>query len=70
VAGIDGLTVFVDPVTKLVNMTSVQNLTLTNWAGKPNDYNPATKTFRISMRWNPTGNTREYEIVLKYKGPR
>lgn len=70
VAGIDGLRVTVDPATNLVTMSSSGNATLTNWAGKVNKYDPATRTFYLAFRWNPTGNTREYEIVLKYKGPR
>lgn len=70
IGGIDNLRLTVDPVTNLVTVTSLGNATLTNWAGKINDYNPATKTFRLAFRWNPAGSTREYEIVLKYKGPR
>lgn len=70
VAGIDGLKAAVDAATNLVTMSSAGNATLTNWAGHVNDYNPATKTFRLAFRWNPTSTTREYEIVLKYKGPR
>jgi hypothetical protein len=70
VAGIDGLNATVDPSTNLVTMQSPSNATLTNWAGHINDYDPATKTFRLAFRWNPTSTVREYEIVLKYAGPR
>jgi len=70
VAGIDGLKATVDPSTNLVTMTSAANATLTNWAGKPNDYNAGTKTMRLGFRWNPTANVREYEVVLKFKAPR
>ncbi|MBS1742160.1 MAG: DUF1735 domain-containing protein [Bacteroidetes bacterium] len=70
VAGINGLKVLVDGATNAVTMSSQQNATLTNWAGHPNDYDPATKTFRLAFIWNPATTTREYEIVLKYVGPR
>lgn len=70
VAGIDGLTFTVDPATNLVTARSSGNTSLTNWAGKVNRYDPATKTFYLAFRWNPTANVREYEVVLKYKGPR
>lgn len=70
VAGIDGLRVTVDPATNLVTVSSAQNPTLTNWAGKVNRYDPATRTFYLAFRWNPASTTREYEIVLRYKGPR
>jgi hypothetical protein len=35
-----------------------------------NKYDPATKTFHLSWRWNPTANVREYDVILKYKRPR
>jgi hypothetical protein len=75
VAGIDGLKITVDPATNLVTMSSTLNTTLANWAGSTpginyNRYDPATKTFYLAFKWNPTSNVREYEIVLKYKGPR
>lgn len=70
VAGIDGLTMTVNPATNLVNFAASGNATLTNWAGKNNDYNPATKTIRMAIRWNPTANVREYEATFKFKGPR
>ncbi|MBK9485441.1 MAG: hypothetical protein IPO01_09570 [Chitinophagaceae bacterium] len=70
VAGIDGTSATVDPSTNLVTMACTGNATLTNWAGKTNNYVPSTKTFNLAFRWNPTGAVREYELVLKYKGPR
>ena len=70
VAGINNLRATVDPATNLVTMQALGNATLSNWAGKENRYDPATKTFYLAFRWNPTSNTREYEIVLKYKSPR
>ena len=70
VAGIDGITLTIDPVTYLVTAAASGNATFANWAGFTNSYNPATKTFTLAWRWNPTGNTREYQIVLKYKGAR
>jgi len=70
VAGIDGLRITIDPVTNLTTITSQSNGTLANWAGHENRYDPATKTFYLAFRWNPTSTVREYEIVLKYKGKR
>ncbi len=70
VAGINGLSIAIDPVTNLVTMTSAANATLTNWAGHENKYDPLTQTFYLAFRWNPATNVREYEIVLKYKGPK
>ncbi len=70
VAGIDGLRVAVDQATNAITLTSSGNPTLANFPGKINDYNPTTRTFRMAMRWNPTANVREYELIFKYKGPR
>ncbi|MGB8193426.1 MAG: DUF1735 domain-containing protein [Chitinophagaceae bacterium] len=70
VGGINNLRATIDPVTNAVTMQALGNLTLTNWAGKDNRYDPATKTFYLAFRWNPTGAVREYQIVLQYKGPR
>lgn len=70
VGGIDGLTATVDPVTNTITMASAGNATLANWAGKPNNYNPANKTFTSNFAWNPVTTPREYSVVLKYKGPR
>ena len=70
VAGIDNLRMTVDPATNLVTMFSLGNATLANWEDKENRYDPATKTFYLNFRWNPTSNRREYSVILKYKGPR
>ncbi len=70
VAGIDGFRITVDPVTNLVSESSSVNLTLTKWAGHTNSYSPGTKTFTMAWTWNPVTTTREYEVVMKYKGPR
>lgn len=70
VAGIDGLKLTVDPVTNFVTVTSAANLTLANWSGKRNQYDPATKTFFLGFKWNPNTNVREYEVVFKYKRSR
>ena len=75
VAGIDGVTITVNETTNAVTVSSAGNATLANWSGSTpgityNRYDPATKTFYLAFRWNPTANVREYEIVLRYKGPR
>jgi hypothetical protein len=62
------------------------NTTLGNFAGFPNPfvppgtgpfgppaankYDPASKTFHVAFRWNPTSTLREYDVVFKYKKPR
>ncbi len=70
VAGIDGIRVVVDPVTNLTTASSSGNATFGNWAGQPNNYNPATKTFNLNFRWNPTSTTREYSVVLRFRRAR
>jgi hypothetical protein len=70
VGGINNLRLSVDPATNLVTMFALGAPTLTNWAGHENRYDPATRTFYLAFRWNPTSTTREYEMVIKYKGPR
>jgi hypothetical protein len=70
VAGVDGIKLTVDPATNLVTVTCSGNATLANWEGKENRYDPATKTFYLNFRWNPTSNRREYSVVLKYKKAR
>jgi len=70
VGGINNLRLTVDPATNLVTMFALGNATLANWEGKENRYDPATKTFYLNFRWNPTANRREYSMVIKYKGPR
>jgi hypothetical protein len=70
VAGIDGISITVDPSTNLVSSVSAGNPTFANFPGYAAKYIPSTKTFDLNWRWNPTANTRDYQIVLKYKGPR
>jgi hypothetical protein len=75
IAGINNLRSTVDPATNLVTMAALGNATLHNWtgftAGPWNVYDPATRTFRVAMTWVSTAPAyREYQIVLKYKGPR
>src|SRR4030095_810333 len=70
-AGIDNLRATVDPATNLVTMFALGNATLANWAGHINKYDPATKTFYLAFKWTSTAPAyREYEVVIKYKGPR
>lgn len=70
VGGINNLRATIDPATNLVTMAALGNPTLVNWAGKENRYDPATKTLYLAFNWNPATTPREYEIELKYKGPR
>jgi len=70
VGGVDPITLSIDPVTNLVTSSSGANASFGNWAGKENKYDPATKTFTLNFRWNPTSTTREYSVVFKYSGSR
>lgn len=70
VGGIANLRLTVDPATNLVTVFALGNATLANWAGQVNKYDPATKTFTLGFKWNPTSTVREYQMVIKYKGPR
>ena len=66
VGGVDPVTLTIDPVTNLVTAASGANASFGNWAGKENKYDPATKTFTLNWRWNPTSTTREYSVVFQY----
>ena len=70
IGGIDNLQATVDPATNLVTMKALGNATLSNWAGKENKYDPATKTYYLGYIWNPAAATRTYEVILKYKKAR
>jgi len=70
ISGIDPLSICVDPATNTVTTTSAQNGTLANWSGHVNRYDPATRTFYLAWRWNPSSTVRELELVLTYKEPR
>jgi hypothetical protein len=70
VAGVDGIRVTIDPATNLTTAVSAGNATFGNWAGKPNNYVPATKTFNLAFRWNPTSTTREYEVSMRFRRSR
>ncbi|MBK8521693.1 MAG: hypothetical protein IPL54_12800 [Chitinophagaceae bacterium] len=70
VAGIDGVRITVDPATNLVSSMCLGNATFANFPGYTCKYIPATKTFDLNWRWNPTATTRDYQVVYKYKGPR
>jgi len=70
IGGIDGLRISVNRTTNLVTWSCSGNATLTNWAGKANNYVAATRTFNLNFRWNPATTPREYEVVLKYKSKR
>jgi len=74
VAGIDGLRLKIDPATNQVTMSATGNNTLRNIAGKPNDYDPITRTFRLNFEWWTAGTvtppTREITMNLKYVGKR
>lgn len=74
VGGVDNFRLYVDPVTFKTTMTALGNATLKNSPGKPNYYDPATKTFYLNFEWGggsaPGGNGRDMSVVLKYVGKR
>lgn len=70
VGGVAPVYITIDPATNAVTMSSGTSATLANWTAHENKYDPATKTFYVSFRWNPTSTTREYWAVLKFKRPR
>lgn len=74
VAGIDGtyITVGTTPLsdgTLPVVMACSSNATLKNIAGETNNYDPATKTFKLAFEWGAV-NKRTVRTTLVYKGPR
>jgi len=66
--GVGGTYITVDPATNKVTMACTGNATLANSAGYDNRYDPATKTFYISMTWSTPG-TRGTTDTLTYNGP-
>lgn len=82
IAGIDGTTITVDPVTNLVTMSATTNPALVNnpvgikdavgtpGTGYVNRYDPATKTFYLSFYWGTGPTNRAAQDTLVYSGPR
>ncbi|WP_395802930.1 hypothetical protein [Daejeonella sp.] len=74
VGGVDNFRLYVNPTTNQTTMTALGNATLKNSPGKPNYYDPATKTFYLNFEWGggsaPGGNGRDMSVVLKYEGKR
>jgi len=73
IAGIDNTVITVSPTIvggkQLVTMSCLTNPSMVNMPGEINDYDPATKTFRLAFRWG-TANGRSIKCTLKYKGSR
>lgn len=70
VGGIGGLTITVDPLTNKVTMKSTERADLGNVPGYDNRYDPATKTFYLSFKWNASPTSRIATDTLTYTGPR
>jgi len=66
--GVAGTFFTVDPATNKVTIGCSTNASLTNSAGYDSRYDPATKTFYVSMTWSTPG-TRGTTDTLTYKGP-
>ena len=58
VGGVDNFRLYVDPVTNQTTMTALGNASLRNIPGKPNFYDPVTKT----LSW-PNGIDLDAEIL-------
>ncbi|MEJ7557046.1 MAG: DUF1735 domain-containing protein [Pedobacter sp.] len=70
VAGIDGTSLTIDPVTNNVTAASTTNATLKNTPGAVNKYDPASRTFTIAFEWGDAPNNRAITAVLKYSNSR
>ena len=70
IAGIDGTTLRVDPVTNKVTVFSKTNAALVNLPGFDNHYDPATRTFFLSFYWGNGPTHRAATVTLKFKGQR
>jgi hypothetical protein len=69
--GVNPIIFAIDPTTNAITITSQANASLTNIAGYPSRYDPATKTFYVSFIWNGTDpNHRSATDTLTYTGPR
>lgn len=66
VAGIDGLTLTVDPTTNKVKVSSVSNPAVTNLTTYDNRYDPTTKTFYVSYYWGTGPTNRAATDTLTY----
>lgn len=73
VGGVDNFRLAVNPVTNQTTMTALGNPSLRNIPGKPNFYDPATRTFTLNFEWGQTATTpatRDMNVILKYVGKR
>lgn len=73
VGGVNDFRLYVDPVTNETTMSALGNATLKNSPGKPNYYDPATKTFYLNFEWgggSAGAAGRDMSVVLKYVGKR
>ena len=73
VGGVNDFRLYVDPVTNLTTMSALGNATLQNITGKPNYYDPATRTFYLNFQWgggSAGAAGRDMSAVLKYAGKR
>jgi hypothetical protein len=66
VGGINVLTINVDSVTNKVTMKSSSRADLVNTPGYDNRYDPATKTFYLSFKWNVSPDGRSTTDTLTY----
>ena len=69
VGGVNDFRLYVDPVTNQTTMTALGNATLKNSPGKPNYYDPATRTFYLNFEWgggSAGAAGRDMSVVLQY----
>ncbi len=70
VGGIGPFRLTLNPVTNDVTVTDAVNAAVVNNPAGINKYDPATKTFRISVYWGTGPANRAWEAKFVYKGPR
>ncbi|NVM64309.1 hypothetical protein FHW88_002598 [Mucilaginibacter sp. SG538B] len=68
--GLAGTTITVNSATNKITVASSSNPALKNLPGYDNRYDPATKTFYISVYWGTGPSNRATTDTLVYKGPR
>ena len=70
IGGIGPFRLTLDPATNVITVTDAANARVVNNPAGVNMYNPATKTFTISVFWGTGPTNRAWEAKFVYKGPR
>lgn len=70
IGGIGPFRLTLNPTTNVITVTDALNDKVVNNPAGVNMYDPATKTFRISVYWGTGPTNRAWEATFVYKGPR